>query len=53
MTILKALKHKYCLNLDICHKYIVQFPEPTPKTFWYAKRDKSTLIKVPILNTIQ
>ena len=43
MTILKTLKHKYCLSLSTCHKYAVQFTDPTPTTFWYAKRAKLTL----------
>ena len=36
MTILKALKHKSCLNLGTCHKHM-QFTEPTPTIYWYAK----------------
>ena len=43
MTILKTLKHKYCLSLGTCHKYVVQFTDPTPTIFWYAKRAKLTL----------
>ena len=27
MTILKALKYKYCLSLGTCHEYLVQFSE--------------------------
>ena len=30
MTILKALKLKFCLHLGTCHKYAVQFTDPTP-----------------------
>ena len=38
MTILNAaLKHKYCLSLGTCHKYVVQFTEPTPTTYRMAK----------------
>ena len=33
MTILKALKHKYCLSLGTCHKYVVQFTDPTPTIY--------------------
>ena len=52
MTILKALKHKSCLNLGTCHKHM-QFTEPTPTIYWYAKRNKLTSLNMPVLNTIQ
>ena len=50
---LKALKHKYCLSLGTCHKYVVQFTDPTPTIYWYAKRAKLTFLNMPILNTMQ
>ena len=53
MTILKALKHKYCLTLGACQKYVVQFTDPTSTIHWYAKRAKLTFLNMPILNTIQ
>ena len=40
MTILKALKLKYCLSLGTRHKYVVQFTEPT-----FVKR-KFHLLKI-------
>ena len=46
MTILKALKHRYC------HKYVVQFTDPTPTIYWYDKRAKLTFLNMPILKTI-
>ena len=52
MTILKALKHKYCLSLRTCHKYVVQFTDLIPTIYWYAKRAKLTSLDMPILNTI-
>ena len=45
MTILKTLKHKYCLTLVICHKYVVQFTDPTSTIFWYAKRVQLNFLK--------
>ena len=42
MATLKALKHKYCLSLGTCHN-VVQFTDPTPKIYWYAKRARLTL----------
>ena len=42
MTILKAFKHKYCLSLGTCHKYVMQFTDPTPTVYLYAKRAKLT-----------
>ena len=42
MTILKAFKRKYCLSLGTCHKYVMQFTDPTPTVYWYAKRAKLT-----------
>ena len=53
MTILKDLKHKSCLNLDTCHKHVVQFTERTPTIYWYAKRNKLTFLNIPALNKIQ
>ena len=41
-SILKALKHKYCLSLGTCHKYVVQFTDPTSTIYWYAKRAELT-----------
>ena len=40
MTIIKTFKHKYCLNLGTCHKYIVQFTDPTSTIFLNVKRAK-------------
>ena len=51
MTILKAIKHKFCLSLGTCHKYVVQFTNPTPTIYWYANRAKLTFLNMPILNT--
>ena len=51
MAILKALKHKYCLSLGTCHN-VVQFKNPTPTIYWYAKRDKMTL-NIPVYNPIK
>ena len=34
MTVLKALKQKFCLSLGTCHKYVVQFTDPTPTIYW-------------------
>ena len=53
MTILKALKHKYCLSLGTCHKYVAQFTEPTFTISWYAKRAKLIFVNMPLLNEIQ
>ena len=53
MTILKALKHKHCSSLDTCHKYVVQFTDPTPAIYWYAQRAKLTFLNMPVLNTVQ
>ena len=39
MTMLKALKHKYCLSLDTRHKYGVQFTKQTPTIYWYVKKN--------------
>ena len=52
MTISKALKHILCLSLGTCHKYVVQFTDPTPTMYWYANRAKLTFLNTPILNTI-
>ena len=54
MTILKALKHKYCLILGTCHKYAVQFTDLTPTIYWYAKRAKLTkamFVYLPVSET--
>ena len=51
MAILKALKHKYCLSLNTCHNSM-QFIDPTPTIYWYAKRAKSTL-NMPVYNPIK
>ena len=42
ITKLKSLKHKSCRNLDTCHKYVVQFTDPTPAIYWSVKRAKLT-----------
>ena len=49
----KSLKHRYCLSLGTFHKYVVQFTDPTPTIYWYAKRTKLTSLNMPVLNTIQ
>ena len=36
MTILTVLKHKFCLSLGTCDKYVVQFTDPIPITYWHA-----------------
>ena len=36
MTTLKDLKHKSCLILGTCQKYLVEFTEQTPTIYWYA-----------------
>ena len=46
MTILKALKHKYCLSLGTCHKHLVQFTDSIPTIYWYAKRAKLTFFNL-------
>ena len=51
MTILKAIKHKFCLSLGTFHKYVVQFTNPTPTIYWYASRGKLIFLNMPILNT--
>ena len=48
-----ALKHKSYLVLSTCHKYVVEFTEPTPTIYLYAKRNKLTFLNMPVLNTIQ
>ena len=53
MTKLKTLKHKYCLSLGTCHKYVVQFTGPTHIIFWYAKVAKLTFLNIPVLHIIQ
>ena len=53
MAILKGLKHKSCLSLGTCHKYVTGFSEPTPTIYWYAQRNKLTFLNMPVLNTIQ
>ena len=51
MTIVKTFKHKYCLNLGSCHKYIAEFTDPTPTIFWYAKRAKLLIFSnMPVLH---
>ena len=50
MTILKVLKHKYCLSLGKCRKYVVQFTDPTPTIYWYAQRAKLTFLNMPVRN---
>ena len=40
MTILPALKQKYCLSLGTCHKYVVQFTDQIPTIYCHAKRAK-------------
>ena len=52
MAKLKALKHKYCLSLGTCHKYAVQFTDPTHTIYWHAKRAKLAFLNMPVLNTI-
>ena len=47
MTILKALKHKYCLILGTYPKYVVQFTDPTPTIYWHVKRAKLDFFKYP------
>ena len=51
MAILKAFKHKYCLSLGTCHN-VLQFTDPTPTIYWYAKRAKLTL-NMPVYNSIK
>ena len=34
MTVLKSLKQKFFLSLGTCHKYVVQFTDPTPTIYW-------------------
>ena len=53
MIILNALKHKSRLTLSTCHRYVVEFTEPTPTTYWYAQKNKLTFLNMPVLNTIQ
>ena len=53
MTILGAVKHKYCLIIGTCHKYVVQVTDTTPTIYWYAKRAKLTFLNMPVLNTNQ
>ena len=48
MTTLKAFKHKYCLNLGIFHKHVVQFTDPIPAIYWHAKRAKLTFLNIPV-----
>ena len=43
MIIRKAPKHKHCLILGTCYKYVGQFADLTPTIYWYAKRAKLTL----------
>ena len=54
MTILKALKHKFCLSLGTCHKYVPKnlHTLPTHTIHWYANRAKLTFLNMPILNII-
>ena len=52
MTIIKTLKHKSCLSSDTYHKYIVEFIEPTPTIYWYAKRNKLTFLNMPVVPNI-
>ena len=51
--ILKTVKHKYCHSSGTCHKYVVQFTDPTPTIFWYVKRAKLTILNMPVLHAIQ
>ena len=53
MITLKTLKHTNCLRLDTCHKYVVQFTDPSAAIFWYAKRAKLTFLNMQVLHTIQ
>ena len=49
----ERVKHKYCLSLGTCHKYVVQFTDPSPTIFWYAKKAKLIFLNMPALHTIQ
>ena len=51
MATLKALNHKYCLNLGTCHN-AVQFTDPNPTIYWYEKRGNLTL-NIPVYNPIK
>ena len=55
MTIQKRSNINIAFNLGTCHKYVVQFTDPTPTNYWYVKRVKLTFLNTPILklNTIQ
>ena len=52
MTTPKALKHKHCLSLGTCHKYLLQFTDSTRTIYWYAKRAKLTFLNMSALNTV-
>ena len=55
MTIQKRSNINIALDLGTCHNNVVQFTDPTPTNYWYAKRVKLTFLNMPILklNTIQ
>ena len=50
MTMLKTLKHKYCLSLGKCHKYVVEFTDPSHTIFLYAKKAKLTFLNMLALH---
>ena len=53
MTIQKRSNINIASDLGTCHKSVLQFTEPIPANYWYAKRVKLTFLNMPILNTIQ
>ena len=53
MTILKAFQYIYALSLDTCHKYVKQFADPFLTIYWYAKRNKLTLLNMSVLHTLK
>ena len=53
MTIQKRSNINIASDLGTYHEYDVQFTDPTPTIYWYAKIVKLTFLNMPVLNSIQ
>ena len=47
MTIQKRSNINIASDLGTYHEYDVQFTDPTPTIYWYAKRVKLTFLNMP------
>ena len=53
MTTQKRSNINIASDLGTYHEYDMQFTDPTPTIYWYAKRVKLTFLNMPVLNSIQ